>query len=73
MVGNELAIRASILKNLGATTREAEHRVSAANHHEDWLDPVFQSETVERIRRVAHAAGRRFATGPEAFSWLAMN
>jgi len=64
MVGNELAIRTSILKNLGATTREAAHRMSAANHHKDWLEPVLQSQIVERIRKVAHAAGRRFAIGP---------
>jgi DNA repair photolyase len=57
----------------GATTREAAHRVSIVNHYEDWLDPDFQWQMVERIRKVVHAAGRRFAIGPEAFSWLAMN
>jgi len=60
-------------KRIGATTREAAYRISRIQHHEHWLELEFQSQIVERIRAVASAAGRRFATGPEAFSWLAMN
>jgi DNA repair photolyase len=71
ILGDPLHIRAT--KRNGATTREAAHRISIVNNHENWLEPAFQSHIVERIKAVAAAAGRRFATGPEAFSWLAMN
>lgn len=71
IIGDPLHVRST--KRTGATTREAAHRISAANHYESWLEPQFQSQIVERIGAVAHSAGRRFSTGPEAFSWLAMN
>jgi DNA repair photolyase len=71
IIGDPLHIRST--KRNGATTREAAHRISAVHNYEHWLEPAFQSQVVERIRTVANAAGRRFATGPEAFSWLAMN
>ncbi len=71
IIGDPLHIRPT--KRTGATTREAAYRISRAHHQQHWLEPAFQSQIVERIRSVAQAAGRRFATGPEAFAWLAMN
>ncbi|MEO8126909.1 MAG: radical SAM protein [Bryobacteraceae bacterium] len=71
LIGDPLHVRRT--KRTGATTREAAYRISRVQHHEQWLEPEFQSQIVERIRTVANAAGRRFATGPEAFSWLAWN
>ena len=71
IIGDPLHVRPT--KRTGATTREAAHRISRLHNQEHWLEPAFQSQIVERIRTVASAAGRRFATGPEAFSWLAMN
>ena len=71
IIGDPLHVRPT--KRTGATTREAAYRISRVHHQEHWLDPAFQSQIVERIRTVATAAGRRFGTGPEAFSWLAMN
>ncbi len=71
IIGDPLHIRST--KRTGATTREAAHRISRLHNQQHWLEPAFQSQIVERIRTVAQAAGRRFATGPEAFSWLAMN
>ena len=69
LIGDPLHVRG--VKPRGATTHEAARRISAHHRFEEWLDPAFQAEVVERIRRVAAAAGRRFATGPEAFAWLA--
>ena len=71
IIGDPLHVRRT--KRTGAITREAAHRISRVHNQEHWLEPEFQSQIVERIRIVANAAGRRFATGPEAFSWLAMN
>ncbi len=71
IIGDPLHVRPT--KRNGATTREAAFRIGIASHEERWLEPAFQSQIVERIRTVATAAGRRFATGPEAFSWLTKN
>jgi len=67
-VGDPLHIRAT--KRTGATTRPAAARIAAQHGHEQWFEPAFQNEVVERIRAAAHRHGRRFETGPEGFSWL---
>jgi DNA repair photolyase len=71
LIGDPLHIRAT--KSNGATTRDAAWAICQARGTIEWLDSEFQSEVVARIRRVANDAGRRFATGPEGFSWLAQN
>jgi DNA repair photolyase len=71
LIGDPLHIRA--LKRHGATTREAAYRIAGKHGHEAWFEPQFQAEMVERIKRVATAANRRFAIGPEGFSWLAQS
>jgi DNA repair photolyase len=68
LIGDPLHVRA--VKRNGATTRDAAWKISAANGFEEWLDPEFQCQIVERIRCAATAAGLRFGTGPEGFSWL---
>jgi DNA repair photolyase len=69
IIGDPLHVRA--VKPRGATTREAAYAISARHDHSAWLDPSFQAHVAERIGRVAAKAGRRFATGPEGFGWLA--
>jgi len=69
ILGDPFHVRA--VKKCGATTREAGVRISRAQGFAEWHDPAFQISVVERMRHKAAAAGRRFATGPEAFSWLA--
>jgi len=59
------------VKKCGATTRDAGERISRAQGFAEWHDPAFQAAVVERMRQKAAAAGRRFATGPDAFAWLA--
>jgi DNA repair photolyase len=59
------------VKKHGATTRNAALRISRARSFTEWHDPAFQKAVTERMRRRAEAAGRRFATGTEAFAWLA--
>ncbi len=68
LVGDPLHVRET--KRTGATTRSAAARIAAHHGHEQWFDPAFQNEVIERIRSVAYRHGRRFATGPEGFSWL---
>ena len=58
-------------KRHGATTRDAAWRIAEHHGHEQWFDPAFQATIVDRLGKVAHAAGRRFGIGWEAFSWLA--
>jgi DNA repair photolyase len=71
LVGDPLHVRA--VKRRGATTREAARRIAEARDHKEWLAPEFQAEIIAVIQRMAHAAGRRFAVGPEGFSWLAQS
>jgi DNA repair photolyase len=59
------------VKKRGATTRAEALQISHTRGFEDWHDPAFQAEIVERMRQKANAAGRRFAAGVEAFAWLA--
>jgi DNA repair photolyase len=69
LIGDPLHVRA--VKRHGATTREQAFRISAANHHDQWLDPEVQAEATARIAAVARAAGHSFTTGPRGFSILA--
>jgi DNA repair photolyase len=69
LVGDPLHVRET--KRHGATTREAARRIADKHGHSAWFEPAFQAEIVRRIERVAQAANRRFAIGPEGFSWLA--
>jgi DNA repair photolyase len=69
LIGDPLHIRSA--KPRGATTRDAALRVSASNHHEEWLDAGFQANVVERIVRTARSRGRSFAIGPSGFAILA--
>jgi len=70
LIGDPLHIRSA--KPRGATTREAAFRVSESNHHQEWFDPEFQADVVERIRRTARAHGLNFAIGPSGFAALAL-
>jgi DNA repair photolyase len=69
IIGDPLHVRS--IKPRGATTRDAAFRISQKHGFAEWLDAEFQAEVVERIGRVVRQAGRRFATGPEGFRWLA--
>jgi DNA repair photolyase len=69
LIGDPLHVRA--VKRTGATTRAAAWTISRRHGFEQWLDASFQTEVIERIRLTAETFGRRFATGPEGFSWLA--
>ena len=68
LIGDPLHVRA--VKKSGATTREAAARIAELHGHEAWFDPEFQFTIVERLQRIAAQQGRRFAAGPEGFSWL---
>jgi DNA repair photolyase len=70
LIGDPLHTRS--VKRTGATTREAAHEIARVRGFGQWFDPDFQAAVVERIRLTAERAGRRFATGPEGFSWLAL-
>ena len=59
------------MKRHGATTRAEAERVSEVRGFEQWHEPAFQREIVERIGERVRAAGRQFAIGTEAFRWLA--
>jgi DNA repair photolyase len=69
IIGDPFHVRA--VKKCGATTRDAGVRISRAQGFTEWHDPAFQTAVTERMRQKAAAAGRRFATGPAAFGWLA--
>jgi len=69
VIGDPFHVRA--VKKSGATTREAGERISRVQGFTEWHDPGFQARIVERMRARTAAAGRRFATGTEAFAWLA--
>jgi len=69
IIGDPFHVRA--VKKCGATTRDAGVHISRAQGLSEWHDPAFQAAIVERMRHRAAASGRRFATGPAAFAWLA--
>ena len=54
-------------------SRDVARRIAVKHGHTAWFEPRFQAEIVRTIERVAESANRRFATGPEAFSWLAQS
>ena len=57
-------------KKRGATTREAALKISEHHGFEQWHDAAFQADLVDRMRKVAAKAGRRFGIGSAAFGWL---
>ena len=65
------AFHTRAVKTSGATTRDAALHISQKRQYSEWHEPEFQSAVLERMRRRALNAGRRFGTGPAAFSWLA--
>jgi DNA repair photolyase len=69
LIGDPLHIRS--VKPRGATTRDAAFRISAANNQQQWLEPAFQGDLVERIKLAARSCGHNFATGPSGFRTLA--
>jgi len=69
VIGDPLHVRA--VKPHGATTREAAVAISERKEFSAWLDPDFQAEVTARIHAAVQRAGRKFATGPEGFRWLA--
>jgi DNA repair photolyase len=69
IIGDPFHVRA--VKKCGATTRDAALRISQAQGFTEWHDPAFQTEIIQRMRQTAASAGRQFATGPDAFAWLA--
>ncbi len=69
IIADPFHVRAT--KRRGATTREAAVRISAKHGFTEWHEPEFQAGVVQRMRRAAEAAGRRFETGVGAFAWLA--
>lgn len=69
IIGDALHVRA--VKPHGATTREAAVAISARSGFSAWLEPEFQAQIADRIGAAVARAGRRFATGPEGFRWLA--
>ncbi len=69
IIGDALHVRA--VKPHGATTRDAAFAISARNDFSAWLDADFQAGVAARIHAAVTKAGRRFATGPEGFGWLA--
>ena len=69
LIGDPLHLRS--VKPRGATTRLAAFRISEKHGHPEWLDAKFQAEVVDRIQRVAQAAGKSFTTGAEGFAILA--
>ena len=70
LIGDPLHTRRS--KPRGATTRDAAFRVSAANDHQEWFDPAFQADVVDRIKSTARSRGHKFAIGPSGFAALAL-
>jgi DNA repair photolyase len=70
LIGDPLHTRSA--KPRGATTRDAAFRVSAANDHQNWFEPAFQADVVERIKRTARSRGHNFSTGPSGFATLAV-
>ncbi len=69
LIGDPLHVRS--VKRNGATTGDGAWRISKVRSFSEWLDPQFQAEVIQQIKDKAALAGKRFATGPEGFSWLA--
>jgi hypothetical protein len=71
IIGDPFHVRS--VRAHGAITREAAYRISSHHGFEEWHEPAFQSQIVERIRMTVQERGRNFGIGPEAFGWLAQN
>jgi DNA repair photolyase len=69
VIGDPLHIRT--VKRHGATTNDAAVEIARKRGFNQWLEAGFQAEVVSRLTAVLRNAGRRFAVGPDAFSWLA--
>lgn len=69
IIGDPLHVRES--KRFGATTRQQAFPILQKHGFAEWVEPAFQLELVEGLRRAIASAGRRFAAGTEGFSWLA--
>jgi DNA repair photolyase len=69
LIGDPLHERAT--KPRGATTRDAALRISVANRFEQWHEPAFQTEMVDRVRAAARSLGHQFRVGPAGFGTLA--
>jgi DNA repair photolyase len=70
VIADPLHVRAA--KRHGATTRDAALRISEKHEFDAWLQPAWHAEVLARMSKTIEAAGRRFASGTEGFSWLAM-
>ena len=71
IIGDPFHVRS--VRSHGAITREAAYRISSRHGFQEWHDPGFQNQIVERIRMTIQERGRNFGIGPEAFGWLAQN
>lgn len=58
-------------KPRGAVTHQRAFMISSKHGWERWHDPLFQTEILDRIRRVVEGRSRQFGAGPPAFAWLA--
>jgi len=58
------------VKTSGATTREVALRVSSLYGYDQWHDPGFQAEMVDRLRARARTAGRECEAGVSGFRLL---
>jgi DNA repair photolyase len=58
------------VKTSGATTREVALRVSSRYGYDQWHDPGFQAEIVDRLRARAKTAGRQCEAGVSGFRLL---
>ena len=67
IIGRRLNRRLMLKYNIYYT-----HRIGDTRYFIDeaWFDPEFQFTIVERLQQIAAQQGRRFAAGPEGFSWL---
>ena len=69
VIGDPFHVRSA--KPHRAITREAAYRIASHHGFEEWHEPAFQNQIVERIRVTIEKAGRSFGIGPKAFGWLA--
>jgi DNA repair photolyase len=68
IVCDPLHVRA--VKRSGATTRPAAISICDRYGWNEWLDPAFQREVLDRMRDAAKTAGREFGSGPRGFGLL---
>ena len=69
LIGDPLHVRQ--VKRTGATTRQTAWALAEKRGEAEWFEPSFQEQVSAAIAARAAAVGRRFAVGPEGFSWLA--